>query len=617
MRFLTLLIPGLLAATTSLLLTPLVRRLAILVGAVDPPGERKVHVVPVPRLGGLAVLAGLVAGFGAALTEVVPLRLEPLRGLFLGLALGAVPIVAVSLWDDVKALRPLPKILAHAVGAALAIHFGVVLGPEVHLFGWTITLGWFSVVLSFLWLVGITNAFNIVDGLDGLASGLALISSLSLAAVFVVARQPGMAAASLAVAGALLGFLPFNVHPARIFLGDTGSATVGFVLACFALKGGSTLSAGFATLVPVLVLGLPIVETLVSMARRVLRRAQDRSAGGVFEADRRHFHHRLMELGLDHRRAVLLLYGAGLATAAVGLLSVLVTAQQAGLLLVALVVAAFAGLSRLGYDELAIFRSGRVLELYERPALKRAFFVVLVDLLLVALSVWGAVGLKWDDWGLVKHRAVALQLVAVLAPILALVYARFGLYRGAWRLANVDDALKLGVATCVSTFLGLVVDRFALGGTVAGTMFVLCGLLTLTTTAGLRLSYRILAHLRVRGSKGRPVVIYGAGEGGALVLRELETNRALGLKAIGFLDDDPGKEDSLVNGLPVFGGLEALDAIALRNEKLLFVVSSSKIAPPRIEEARTACRRLGLEMRRMEVALSPMDPPAEPRRSPA
>ena len=212
-----------------------------------------------------------------------------------GVGIGVLPILLVSIIDDIRSVRARTKFLAHMLGAAIAVGLGISLSPEVHVLGSALNIGWIAAPLSLLWIVGVTNAFNIIDGLDGLSTGLALISALSMAAVFALVGQAGMAGVSLVLAGALLGFLPYNVHPARLFLGDTGATAIGFCLAAFALRGGSTLSTGFAALLPVFILGLPIADTLIAMARRTLHR-MEHQAGGVFVADRNHIHHRLLAL---------------------------------------------------------------------------------------------------------------------------------------------------------------------------------------------------------------------------------------------------------------------------------------------------------------------------------
>ena len=264
------------------LLTPASAWLAGKVGAIDEPGPRRVHEHPVPRLGGLAVVASAVALLGAGAIGIpwAPRWASP--AVSFGILAGLVPILAVSIRDDISHMRALPKFIAHAIGAALAITYGVVLPPTVHLFGASVPLGWMAVPLSALWLIGVTNAFNIVDGLDGLAAGLGLISTASLAGVLLMTHEPGNAAAVLVLGGSILGFLPYNIHPARVFLGDSGATAIGYLLGCFTLSGPALLSSGFATLIPVFLVGVPVADTLVSMARRSISRLENGSGHQIW-----------------------------------------------------------------------------------------------------------------------------------------------------------------------------------------------------------------------------------------------------------------------------------------------------------------------------------------------
>ncbi len=377
MKVLLVVLPGLFAAVISYLLTPVSRLLAVKLGAIDRPGPRKIHEAPIPRLGGLAVVSAMVLVLGLLCLFSFPLMQELPRDLFAGLALGLLPILAVSIRDDIRPLGALPKLVAQFAGAGIAVWLGIRLGAEVHVFAQPIQLGYLAIPISVLWIVGLTNAFNLVDGLDGLSAGLALISSLSLAAVSFLVGRYGMASASLVLSGALIGFLPYNIYPAKVFLGDSGATAIGFCLACLALRGGATLSAGMAILIPVVVLGLPIAETSVSVLRRLLHGTDvGERRSRLLDADRGHFHHRLIALGLGHRRAVLILYGVGLILAACGLASMFLTTRKAALLFATLLCAAFIGLARLGYYEFAVIRRGLVLKFYETPVLRAALFPV-------------------------------------------------------------------------------------------------------------------------------------------------------------------------------------------------------------------------------------------------
>ena len=600
---LLLIVPGLASAAVSAGLAVPVRRLALALGAIDRPAPRKIHRRPIPRLGGLAIIASCVSVF-SILAFLVPGRgIWPRPGLAVGVGLGLLPILVVSVCDDIRSIPAIPRFVAHAVGAIIAIAFGVVLSPTVHLFGAPIVLGMWAVPLSMLWLMGLTNAFNIVDGLDGLSAGLALISAGSLAAVFAITHQPGMAIAALVIAGAIMGFLPYNLYPAKIFLGDTGATAIGFTLACLALRSGSTLSAGFAVLMPVFVLGLPLAETLVSMVRRVLHRLSTHEGNGIMEADRNHFHHRLLDLGVDHRRAVLLLYAVGLFFASCAMLSILMTALEAGLLLMALLLAGLVGIARLGYEEFAFIRRGVVLRFYEAPVLRRSLFAVFVDLALVSLAVYAAIVLKFEDVWLSQYHDLAMRMVAVLAPITVACFWAFGLYHGTWRLASVRDFFCACLAVTTSAFVGFLVYQLVSHHSGSLALFGIYALVKVALANGGRISYRILLDKQRRAiNRGVPVLIYGAGYAGVAAERELLSNTDVGMRPVAFIDDDERMAGKWLNGYPIAGGVRDLEAAICRFRPWALVVSSSKIPRARIASARSVCRRLDVRVLRMNIS---------------
>ncbi len=598
-------LPALVAGILSYLLTPWASALARRVGAIDEPGPRKVHQTPVPRLGGLAVLAAVALVLGAMGVVSIPGMQALPKAICAGLGLGVLPILAVSLWDDIKSLRALPKFAAQFAGAGVAAAFGIRLGADVHLFGQAIHVGYLAAPISILWIVGVSNAFNIEDGLDGLSAGLALISSASLGAVALVAGRYSLASVSFVLTGALIGFLPYNIYPAKIFLGDSGAASIGFFLACLALGGGSTLSAGMAVLVPVVVLGLPVAETLVSMLRRIFRRLEGLGQrAGVFEADGDHFHHRLLALGLGHRRVVMIFYVVGIAVAGIGIASMFLTFRHAAVLLATLLGAAFIGVRRLGYDEFALIRRGIVLRFYEAPVLKRALFPVFFDLGLVALAIYGAVVLKYDDWSVQAHRPLAVDLLMLLPAVTLVVFQGFRLYRGTWRHASVEDLMRSSAAVGISCAVGFLLFGFLPARDGDLTFFLIYSMLLLLLVNGSRVSFRVLSHWKRRANRqGEPVVIYGAGLGGTMALREILSNGALGIHPVGFLDDDEGLAGRFVNGYPMLGSLEALDDVIEKKGVKGVVVASAKIPPDSIGRARQICDRRGIWMMRFEINL--------------
>lgn len=591
------------AAILSFALTPLVARLAVRVGAVDMPGVRKIHTVPIPRLGGLAILVAVASVLGVG-TWCVHGVIPP--GVAAGIGLGVLPVIAVSLVDDIRGVRAGRKFLVHLVGALIAVSMGVSLRPVVHLYGTAIQIGWLAAPLSLLWLVGVTNAFNIIDGLDGLSAGLALISASTMAAVFALMNQQGLAVLSLVVAGAIAGFLPYNTHPARLFLGDTGATAIGFGLAALALKSGTTMSSGFAVLLPMVLCGLPIADTLIAMARRAIGRI-DRGVGGMFVPDRNHIHHRLLALGITHRRAVLSLYGTGMAIAGAGFVSLFLDARAEALFLLSLLIVGLIGMQRLGYDEFAFLRRGTVLRLYDLPVVKRKIFAVLIDALLVMLSGYVAIGLKNDVWAADAMRPTLIGLMAIFAPLTILIFRKSGMYRGSWRLAGLHDITK----TC-TTFVKVFVPGALIAGlwsasTYPMSLLAVYGIVHLFLVLGVRFSYVLLLSTQCRASvQGTPMLIWGSGRRGVEAAWELLATPDAGFRPIGFIDDDPRTHRRYVRGLRVFGSMSQLPAILRTHPAGALLVAIDRVSPHRLSAAAEHCREGGLSLFRMNVRLEPV-----------
>lgn len=595
-------LPALVAAALAFALTPLAARLAVLIGAIDVPDARKVHTAPIPRLGGLAVVASIAAVLLGS-TWLSGGRWQLTSHLAPGLAFGMLPVLVVSILDDIESVRAGRKFLAHALGAIIAVGYGISLAPEVHLFGTAIHIGFLAAPLSVLWIVGVTNAFNIIDGLDGLSAGLALIAAMSMAAVFALTGQAQMAAVSLVLAGGLAGFLPYNTHPARLFLGDTGSTAIGFCLAAFALKGGSTLSSGFAALLPVFILGLPIADTVISIIRRTIGRLENHT-GGVLVPDRNHIHHRLLALGVDHGTAVLILYGAGLVSAGAAFASLFLSARDAAFIVIALLVSGFIGVHRLGYHEFAFLKRGTILNVYRLPVVKRGMFVVYVDTILAIAVAYLVVGLKTDHWSFAIVRQPFLDLATTFAPVTVLVFWWCGMYRGSWRVAGVDDLTRACKAVAIVTVAGAGLVTWLSGGKYSLSMFGIYGLISLMLTASVRASYVVLENTRLRLShQGIPVLIYGADTHGVAAVRELYQNSSAGLKPIGFIDDDPSARGKLVSGLPVFGTARELEGIIRSRGAQGLLVATEKILPEFLECATQVCRRAGTRVFRLRVSV--------------
>ncbi len=300
-----------LAAASCAIVTPLVRRMAFAVGVFDEPDDdRRVHTQPTPRLGGVAIFIGFMLALFAMLNVALNnnfvihhyLGTRDLAEV-IGLLFGATLMLGIGLWDDIMRMRPQAKLLAQFVVAIvmIALYKFTILGFSLPHFGY-IALGVLAIPFSLFWYLGMVNAINFMDGLDGLVTGVTLIASITMVIVSWWHHEYLVAITMCALGGAAAGFLPFNYNPARIFMGDGGSLFIGFVLASAAVMGTEKVAVGISLLVPLLVLALPILDTARVIAQRLGKRAP------LFDADRTHMHHRLLDVGLSQRQVVNLIY---------------------------------------------------------------------------------------------------------------------------------------------------------------------------------------------------------------------------------------------------------------------------------------------------------------------
>ncbi len=281
--------------------TPMVISLAHKINALDvPKDERRIHHKPIPLIGGLAIFYGFI---------VSVLCFAVIDRETLGILIGSVIIVTVGVIDDMTDMKAIIKLLCQIVAAAIVVYSGVRIGhftnPFAQWFGspYIVLDYWVSVTITMFWIVGVCNAVNLIDGLDGLAVGVSSIASMSLLAMtFLISNNLNIAIMTAALAGAGFGFLPYNFNPAKIFMGDTGALFLGFILACVSVQGFLKISAVISFAVPILILGLPIFDTLFAIIRRLL------TGRSPMSPDRGHLHHRLLDMGFSQKQTVAILY---------------------------------------------------------------------------------------------------------------------------------------------------------------------------------------------------------------------------------------------------------------------------------------------------------------------
>ena len=334
-------------------ITPLVRRLAIDIGAVDAPGERRVHIKAIPRLGGIAIVlaffAPLLALFGVETQVAQAFFAEPLR--IVGLVVGGTIVCGLGIFDDIRGVRAWTKLWVEVAAGAVAYGCGFRIDAlAIPLLG-NLDLGIFALPVTALWVVAIINAINLIDGLDGLAGGVAFFACVTNFVVGAINHDALVMLLSASLGGSVLGFLLYNFNPASIFMGDSGSLFLGYVLATTSVLGSSVKSSTtVAIFVPLIALGLPIIDTLFAMVRRFLERKP------IFSPDRGHIHHRLLEMGINHRRAVLILYGLSILFTAGSILLSLGRNWQVGAALCLLSVAVIGVVRSMGNFQISLRR---------------------------------------------------------------------------------------------------------------------------------------------------------------------------------------------------------------------------------------------------------------------
>ena len=303
-----------LAVLVAYLATPLVKSLAYKIGAIDVPrDDRRMHNVPIPRLGGLAIFLAFL--FSVIIFADIDRAMQ-------GILLGAIMIVILGVLDDIMTLKALPKFLVQIAAAGVAVYHGCVIqflsNPNVFSTQSYISLDWLSIPVTIIWIVAITNAVNFIDGLDGLAVGVSAISTSCLLIIALIVGEMNIAVILAALLGACLGFIPYNKNPAKIFMGDTGSTFLGYILATLSVQGLFKLYAIISFAVPFLVLGIPIFDICFAFLRRIAK------GQNPMKADRGHVHHRLIDMGFTQKQAVAIAY---MLTAILGLAAVLLTSS--------------------------------------------------------------------------------------------------------------------------------------------------------------------------------------------------------------------------------------------------------------------------------------------------
>jgi UDP-GlcNAc:undecaprenyl-phosphate GlcNAc-1-phosphate transferase len=581
----------------AVLLTFTVRAFAYRFGFVAKPKSDRWHRRPTAMLGGAAIFFTTWIGY-LLFDQKTPESLTVLAG--------ASFLFSIGLIDDLINIKPYQKLVGQLFGAAFVVGMGL----KLPLTGYELVDIWITV----FWIVAITNAINLLDNMDGLAAGIAVIGAVSLALSFGSNGQTTELLFVTVFIGALLGFLVFNFNPASIFMGDCGSMFVGFLLSTLVLLnqiGGRSRGIVPILAVPVLILFVPIFDTtFVTILRKM--RGRKATQGG-----RDHTSHRLVALGLSERNAVLMLYGFAICAGGISVsISHLETTQSLALITAFTALLAIIGvyLSKVKVyshsDEEAAIQNNAVFAFLVDVSYKRRIFEVLLDTFLITLSYYFAYLLLFGPFERTSNWNLFISTLPILIVMKLFAFLALGVYRGLWRYTSIGDIVTFTKGVAAGSVLSIVTILFLYRfNNFSRAVFFVDALMLLAAIVGSRMTFRLFRILvPYKGSgNGRKALIYGAGDGGEMVFRELKNNPDWNYIPVGFIDDDPLKQGKVIHGLKVYDANGTLPEICRSKDIEEILVSSRDIPEEKLVEIKGLCGELNVSLKRAQIKIEPID----------
>ena len=586
-------LPFWIALILSLILVPLIRNISLRLGVVDAPKEDRWHKKPTPRVGGIAIFISFAA------TLLVIAFVIPPEEMQWALLTGSLIIFLLGVLDDRAPLSPAAKLIGQILAAAIVVFFG----RNLEFFDLEIL----NIIFTFGWLVGITNAFNLLDNMDGLAGGVALIAAVMLSLMFWQVKTFDLLLISLALGGGTLGFLIYNFPPASVFMGDGGSLFLGFTLASLAIAQVPRASNLLAILgVPTLIFLLPILDTGMVTITRIMR-GQSPAQGG-----KDHTSHRLIAFGLSERQTVLVLYGAALISGILG--SFLESIDyNISLLLIPILLLIFTLLTAY----LARIKVVKSSEIQSQPGIFTRLMIgltgrgrvleIILDLVIICVSYFLAFWLYFGTNQDILSMELFLQSLSIAIAAVYISFFAFGIYSRIWQYIGLKDLFRfflavLGSAIAIKTFLFILYpsDEYSLS------IFFLFGVFLFLGLAASRISFRLLDQVyfqRVRDIEpSASVIIFGADDAGVLALQWLDYHPENQYNVIGFLDDDPFKQGRQIQGISVIGNLENLSAVIEKFEfQGIIFPSDERIKIFQDSDGIDLCKDRGIWLKRLQI----------------
>jgi UDP-GlcNAc:undecaprenyl-phosphate/decaprenyl-phosphate GlcNAc-1-phosphate transferase len=600
------------AFTLCLVLTPIVRWVAIANQWEAKPSNDRWHTQTTALMGGIAIFSAVmiplmgIADFSSVWQLIFGTNGNTaLPSLGATMAIGATFLFFVGLMDDFRNIKPQTKL----VGQILAASLVTFLGFRLHWFN-SLTL---DTIATLFWVVGVTNAFNLIDNMDGLCAGVGMVASAALAVLFY-GTAPEAFLPALILVGALAGFLVYNFKPAKIFMGDCGSLVIGFSISLLALyfseTGPSTYLATIA--VPILILLVPILDTSLVTVIRLLS-GRKASTGG-----RDHTSHRLVVIGFSERSAVLFLYSVGAVAGSAGVFvsqSDSITSPAVILPVILAIVLMGVYLSQLRIypeKEFSVLRDHRFARVVVNITYKKQLLFVALDSIIIIFSYYAAYRLRFDGEAFNHYFSIFLKSLPIIIGCKMMVFLLIGTYRGFWAYISTSDVFMFIRASFLASLACVVMVTFAYRfRDFSKGIFVLDWLITTGLLLGVRGSFRLFLETHKRKTlSGDKIVIYGAGRGGELLLREIINNKKLNVQPIGFLDDDPLKNGKKIQGYPILGPFEAIDGIHAQHQLNGILISFNDMnghPAKALEAAKEFCSKRKIHLKRFKMNLQEVD----------
>ncbi len=594
-----------LSFVVSALLVPGIRRLSIRLGKFSIPRGDRWHSRPTPTLGGLAIYSAFLVSL--FVTTWINGSWDQVQW---GMLAASSLVFALGLLDDFKQISPPAKL----IGQILATASAVFMGYSTNFFTPKIPNEFIAqipnIILTFIWLVGITNAINLIDNMDGLAGGISIITASFLGYFFWTGSDASLFLLASILVGSTLGFLIYNVPPAKIFMGDSGSLFLGFMLAILAIARQPQASNVFAVMgVPTLLFMLPILDTTLVTVTRLLR-GQSPVQGG-----RDHTSHRLVAFGLSERQTLFILYGIALISGglAVGIETLdywLSLALVPFLVLSLALLAAYFGRLKVVVASTPP-KAGSFPWIVAELTFRRRTLEIGLDFFIVGfayyLAFWTGFGFSLTESSLqIYLRSLPISYFGVYSSIFL-----FGVYRGVWRYVGVDELIRFGKATLggvALTAAGVMI--FNMNGMLIPVIWLLFGIFLFLGLAASRVSFKVLDQ--VYGHQPKPheerVLIIGARDAGEMAVRWILRNPHFGYTPVGFLDEDPFVVGREIHGISILGGFDQLEPVLdQRHVDGVILTTDEQLSADLIENVISICRARGLWVRTLKLEFELME----------